>query len=101
MTVLDWRNISNSNLIKQLKVTLYISSWNIMGHCIPGLFMLLPKKLELFIAGILISSVVMDSPMWGAMKLWHGLPLWHVEGKNNFATTSSFVAWVTAYYNPT
>jgi hypothetical protein len=64
------------------------------------MLLLKPNKLELFIAGILISSVVMDSPLWGAMKLWHGLPLWHVDGKNNFAKTSSLGAWIADHYNP-
>jgi hypothetical protein len=54
---------------------LYYQPWNIIGHCIPGLFLLLlsPKKAELFLAGVLISSAVMDSPLWGAMRLAHFL----------------------------
>src|SRR5215472_6558755 len=48
--------------------------WNIVGHMIPGLFLLLyfwSKRgelaiIELFLAGILISTATMDSPLWGA-----------------------------------
>jgi hypothetical protein len=76
--------------------------WNIIGHFIPGLFMLLlmPRKVELFIAGILISSAVMDSPMWGVMRLWHGLSLWHAEGMNLYAPTKNLIDWIFYYYNP-
>jgi hypothetical protein len=76
--------------------------WNIIGHFIPGLFMvlLLPKKVELFIAGVLISSAIMDSPLWGVMKLWHGFPLWHKEGSDYFAPTWNLIEWIIYYYNP-
>jgi hypothetical protein len=76
--------------------------WNIIGHCIPGLFMLLfePRKAELFIAGVLISSAVMDSPLWGVARSLHGLPLWHIEGDNLFAPTYNIVQWIVYYYNP-
>jgi hypothetical protein len=56
--------------------------WNIIGHCLPGLFMALlfkEKKLELFVAGVLISTVVMDSPLWGRRKKilsWSGFILY-------------------------
>jgi hypothetical protein len=82
----------------------YYQPWNIIGHCIPGLFLLLimPKKVELFIAGILISSAVMDSPLWGVMRFAHvpPLPLWHMEGEINFVVTWSLWEWIVYYYNP-
>ena len=82
----------------------YYQPWNIIGHCVPGLFLLLimPKKIELFLAGILISSAIMDSPMWGVMRFAHvpPLPLWHLEGDNPFAITWSLLEWTVYYYNP-
>jgi hypothetical protein len=47
--------------------------WNVIGHCIPGLFLLVmtPKRWGLFLAGVLISSSVMDSLLWGVMRLTH------------------------------
>jgi hypothetical protein len=83
---------------------LYYQPWNIIGHCIPGLFLLLlsPKKAELFLAGVLISSAVMDSPLWGGMRLAHvpPLPLWHIQGDNDFAITWNLWEWTVYYYNP-
>jgi hypothetical protein len=82
----------------------FYQPWNIIGHCIPGLFLLLltPKKVELFLAGVLISSAVMDSPLWGAMRFAHvpPLPLWHIQGDNDFAITWSLWEWTVYYYNP-
>lgn len=72
-------------------------TWNIIGHCIPGLFMLIwfPRRFELFIAGVLISSVIMDSPIWGVMKIdGHHQMLWDP------APTSSVLNWMVYYYNP-
>lgn len=85
--------------------TLY-QPWNIIGHCIPALLLLtiFPKKSELFIASILISSAVMDSPLWGVMRLVNGLPLWHMENGQNFVPTSvdwnGLWQWIVYYYNP-
>ena len=47
---------------------LFYQPWNVIGHLIPGLFLVwwTPKKVELFVAGALISSVVIDSPLWGS-----------------------------------
>lgn len=80
----------------------FYQPWNVIGHCIPGLFMLLlkPKKLELFIAGILISSAVMDSPLWGVMRISHGELLWHQVGDDCYAKTNSLSEWIVYYYNP-
>jgi hypothetical protein len=82
----------------------YYQPWNIIGHCIPGLFLLLlmPKKAELFLAGVLISSAIMDSPLWGVMRLAHvpPLPLWHMQGDNPFAITWNLWEWTVYYYNP-
>lgn len=84
----------------------YYQPWNIIGHCIPGLFILLlmPKRFELFLAGVLISSAIMDSPLWGVMRLVHGLPLWHMVGNINFVPTSidlnGLFQWIVYYYNP-
>ena len=78
----------------------FYQPWNIIGHCLPGLFMALmfrEKKLELFVAGVLISTVVMDSPLWGfERKFFHGLPLW--DGIPPF--TYNVVDWIKYYYNP-
>ena len=79
--------------------------WNIIGHLIPGLFLVwwTPKKVELFVAGALISSVVMDSPLWGTVRIYeHALPLWHVYGQNieNFTNTCNIDEWIQFYYNP-
>jgi hypothetical protein len=81
--------------------------WNIIGHCIPGLFLLLSdrNKVELFLAGVLISSTVMDSPLWGIMRLMHDGPLWHCkETENNrctnFEDTYNMDKWIAFYYNP-
>jgi hypothetical protein len=59
-----------------------------------------PRKAELFVAGALISSAVMDSPLWGVSRLLHGLPLWHIEGDNLFVPTQSFAQWIVYYYDP-
>lgn len=80
--------------------------WNIIGHCIPAflLLALFPKKSELFIASILISSTIMDSPLWGVMRLAHGLPLWHIQDGVNFQDTTvdwfGLWEWTIYYYNP-
>lgn len=50
------------------------------------MLLFIPRRVELFIAGVLILSAVMGSPLWGVMKLnVHNLPLWHKEGKNLYA----------------
>ncbi|HEY7080814.1 MAG TPA: hypothetical protein VH500_14010 [Nitrososphaeraceae archaeon] len=72
--------------------------WNILGHFIPALFMLLffPKKIEMFLAAFLISTVVMDTPIWGMEKLYlHHQSLWDQKGKTN-----SLYDWIAFYYNP-
>ena len=77
--------------------------WNVIGHCIPGLFLVLwtPKRLELFIAGALISSIIMDSPLWGVIRLGHQLPLWYLdENGKNFVNTCDLTKWISYYYNP-
>jgi len=80
--------------------------WNIIGHFLPGLFLALlfkEKKLELFIAGALISTVVMDSPLWGVeRKVFHGQALWEgVKGNlSSHQITYSITNWTKYYYNP-
>lgn len=78
--------------------------WNVIGHLIPGLFLVwwTPKKIELFVAGALISSVVMDSPLWGVIREEvHNLPLWYiVETEENFVNTCDVGKWIQFYYNP-
>jgi len=82
----------------------YYQPWNVIGHLIPGLFLVwwTPKKIELFVAGALISSVVMDSPLWGVIREeGHELPLWHIaEGEQNFVNTCNVGTWIQFYYNP-
>jgi hypothetical protein len=91
--------------------------WNILGHFTPGLFMLFwfkPYKIELFLAGFLISTIVMDSPLWGEERLLiHHIPLW--DGKNEVpfpeqndntncvkhSNTDKIEGWIAFYYNPT
>jgi len=75
--------------------------WNIIGHCLPGIFLLLmmPKRWELFVAGLLLSTAVMDSPLWGVMRLYaHHVPLWH--GDKPFQDTSNILEWIVFYYDP-
>jgi hypothetical protein len=76
--------------------------WNIIGHCLPGLIILLlmPKRLELFLAAVLISSAIMDSPLWGVMRLAIDAPLWHKVGDNPFVETWDLGEWIAYYYNP-
>lgn len=79
--------------------------WNVIGHLIPGLFLVwwTPKKVELFVAGALISSVVMDSPLWGVIRVGeHALPLWYINSENaeNFTNTCNINTWTSFYYNP-
>jgi hypothetical protein len=38
----------------------------------------------------------MDSPLWGIVRLWHGLCLWHSDQVPTF----SIVDWMIYYYNP-
>lgn len=85
----------------------FYQPWNIIGHFLPGLFMALlfkEKKLELFVAGALISTVVMDSPLWGIeRKFFHGLPLWDgidVNGTHKHKVAWRIGDWITYYYNP-
>jgi hypothetical protein len=84
---------------------MYYQSWNVIGHLIPGLFLVwwTPKKVELFVAGALISSVVMDSPLWGVIRIdAHALPLWYLNTPNaeSFANTCDIGKWIPFYYNP-
>jgi hypothetical protein len=63
------------------------------------------KKLELFVAGVLISTVVMDSPLWGVeRKFFHGLPLCvgvdKPDGNHTHITEWRIGNWITYYYNP-
>jgi hypothetical protein len=80
--------------------------WNVIGHLIPGLFLVwwTPKKVELFIAGALISSVVMDSPLWGVVRIYeHALPLWHIDMNQDISSFSNICdinEWIKFYYNP-
>ena len=77
--------------------------WNVIGHLIPGLFLVwwTPKKLELFVAGALISSIIMDSPLWGVIRLEHHLPLWYINDMGeNFVNTWNLSNWIYYYYNP-
>ncbi len=77
--------------------------WNIIGHCIPTLLLVLfyPKKFELFVAAFLISTVTMDSPLWGIIRLQfdHGT-LWAYDSAGNKIYTHNFGEWIRSYYNP-
>ena len=79
--------------------------WNVVGHLIPGLFLVwwTPKKVELFVAGALLSSIVMDSPLWGMVRIYeHALPLWEIdlnEDMDIFSNTCNIHKWIQFYYN--
>lgn len=72
--------------------------WNIAGHFIPALFMffLKPLRIEYFIAVFLLSTTVMDSPVWGLERLLRGNLLW----TENHIPTTSITEWIKYYYNP-
>ena len=105
----DWekiiQSISTTNICKDIGQILGDNSiyqpWNIIGHCLPGLFLIcmIPKKWELFIVGILLSTAIMDSPLWGIMRLAHDLPLWHIVN-GQFQDTTNIMDWIFFYYNP-
>jgi hypothetical protein len=89
----------------------YYQPWNVLGHMIPGLFLLLyfrSKKeelaiIELFLAGILISTAIMDSPLWGVIRLYgHDMALWHLvnSAQPHNEPTSNIWIWIMYYYNP-
>ena len=74
--------------------------WNVIGHIIPALFLVLYKtsKLEVAIAAILISTVVMDTPVWGAEVLYlHPNQQLPMAGNS---TTPDLWEWSKFYYNP-
>jgi hypothetical protein len=77
---------------------IYYQPWNIIGHFLPALFLLLldPRKIEFFLAGFLISTAVMDLPVWGVERIYahHGY-LW-LEHSNTYSVS----AWSQFYYNP-
>lgn len=74
--------------------------WNIIGHGIPTLFLLFydRKKWEYALVGFLISTVVMDSPIWGVDVLYAhpNQDLW----KENGVPTHNLWEWIAFYYNP-
>lgn len=72
--------------------------WNIVGHFIPVLFMffLKPLRIEYFLAVFLISTAVMDSPIWGLERMLRGNLLW----TDNHVPTTSIIEWIRYYYNP-
>jgi hypothetical protein len=86
--------------------------WNILGHTIPSLiFFLYFKKIELLIIGLLVSSSIMDSPLWGLARLlfYNDTGLWNcLDGKCEFtdgcavkySTTYNLLEWIVFYYNP-
>jgi len=74
--------------------------WNIIGHLIPTLFLMFynRKKLELALVGFLISTVVMDTPLWGIDVLYLH-PSQHLWKENNLPTDNLW-EWIAFYYNP-
>jgi len=81
-----------------LKNNMSYQTWNIIGHLIPGMFLFLfmPRKIELCIVGALVSSIIMDSPLWGIVRLAQDLPLWTF----NFVPTYNLWEWISFYYDP-
>jgi hypothetical protein len=87
-------------------------TWNIIGHLIPSLFLFLYfRKIELLFVSLLISTSIMDSPIWGIMRLvlYENVGLWHcADGKCepthgcdvNYEQTSIVYEWMIFYYNP-
>jgi hypothetical protein len=76
----------------------FYQPWNIAGHFIPALFMFFfkPLRIEYFLAVFLISTAVMDSPIWGIERLSRGNLLW----TENHIPTTSIIEWIKYYYNP-
>jgi len=74
--------------------------WNIIGHAIPTLFLLFydRKKWEYVLVGFLISTVVMDTPLWGVdvLQAHPNQDLW----KENGVPTHDLWEWIAFYYNP-
>jgi hypothetical protein len=82
---------------------MYYQAWNVFGHLIPSVFAGLrrPKDWRLYFAGFSASTVVMDSPLWGVIRLyWHHTTLWSGGPGGSHAPTNNFWDWVFYYYNP-
>jgi hypothetical protein len=47
-----------------------------------------------------LSSAVMDSPLWGVMRISHEELLWHQVGDDCYAKTNSLSEWIVYYYYP-
>lgn len=86
--------------------------WNILGHIIPSLCVSLYfRSISMLLVGLLISSSVMDSPLWGEMRLlfYNEAGLWHCpDGICEFTNgctaqyeeTHNLFEWIVFYYNP-
>jgi hypothetical protein len=82
---------------------MYYQAWNVFGHLIPSVFAGLrrPKDWRLYFAGFFASTVVMDSPLWGVIRLyWHHTTLWTGGPGGSHVPTNNFWDWVLYYYNP-
>ncbi len=73
--------------------------WNVVGHAVPLAFMYVfhRKKIEYPLAGLLLSTAVMDSPVWGWIRIARGSSLWCAHPTPPDCTVSE---WATYYYNP-
>jgi hypothetical protein len=73
--------------------------WNVAGHAIPLAFIYVfhKKKFEYPLAGLLLSTAVMDSPLWGGIRLLRSASLWCAHPSPPVCT---FYEWVFYYYNP-
>jgi hypothetical protein len=60
------------------------------------MFFFKPLRIEYFLAVFLISTAVMDSPIWGIERLSRGNLLW----TENHIPTTSIIEWIKYYYNP-
>ncbi len=81
----------------------YYQVWNYLGHPLPSLFWLFiaPKKWEFWVAAILISTAVMDSPLWGAIREIQGYNFWCDPSEPfRYREDCTFREWFAFYYNP-
>jgi hypothetical protein len=82
---------------------MFYQAWNVFGHIIPTVFAGLrrPTDWRLYFAGFFASTLVMDSPLWGVIRLyWHHTALWTAGPGGTQAPTNDLWEWVSYYYNP-
>ncbi len=81
----------------------YYQVWNYIGHTLPSLFWLFidPRKWEFWVAAFLISTAVMDSPLWGLTREISGYSFWcDPTVPYEYRENCTFAEWLRFYYNP-